>query len=144
MPTHLIHFFIPWWLLRPHKWGEMWHRRKTWGDTREMANEWGGTEVNRQMKTSISRNTDGEHGGGTDVEQHIYKTTTSCTRTHCFHRTKSCTHANITNVTSAQPHTAVRNSVTFAQRSGEDTNMHFNLFMMRRADAIRRLEHKTK
>lgn len=77
-----------------------------------------------------------------DIEQHIYKN----------HKiTKSWAHANVTNITSAQPHTAVRNSklcrsdcTRLAQRSGEGTNMHFNLFKMRRTDAIRRLQHKTK
>lgn len=78
------------------------YRWKTWGDTREMADEWGGIEVNRQMKTSISRNTDGEYGAGMDMEQHIYKPTRACTWTDCFYIIKSCTHANITNIPSAQ------------------------------------------
>lgn len=126
-------------------------RWKTWGDTRKMANEWGGIDVNRQMKTSISRNTDGKHGEGMEIELHIYKTTRGCTQTDCFYITKSCTHSNITDITSAQLHTALRHSELrrsdcsrLAQRSGEGTNMHFNLFMTRRADAIKRLEHKNK
>lgn len=39
------------------------HRWKTWGDTREMADEWGGIQINRQMKTYL-RNADRGHGEG--------------------------------------------------------------------------------
>lgn len=73
-------------------------RWKTWGDTREMANERGGITVSRQMKTAYQ---DRWEAWRMDIEKHVYKSTRACISTDCFYKTKSCTHANITNITSA-------------------------------------------